>query len=163
TGQPAGTGNTISFQITGGQTRFFGMNPSGALVAGYAKIVSTQPVVVNSLFAEDNAATGAGISGAGVPGVVPLARQAAIAVKNQFQDVGIAYANPNSTSATVTFQLINTSGAALGASVSRALAPNTHAALFIGELFPSIPANFFGTMQITTDASTPLVATTLLF
>ena len=78
-------------------------------------------------------------------------------------DIGLGYANPNASPATVTFQLLNTSGVAALPPATRTLAANNHTAVFVSEIFPSLPKEFFGTMQITTNTSTPVVATTLLF
>jgi hypothetical protein len=63
----------------------------------------------------------------------------------------------------VTFQLLSTNGVAPYASITRTLQPNNQTAIFVSELFPNLPDSFFGTMQMTTGAQTPVAATTLMF
>jgi hypothetical protein len=160
----AGPGNTISFQISGGQTRYFLLEePNFPLATGFAKLTSTLPLVASSVFIEAYVPSGVEIAWAGVPGAVASARQSAFVVRDEGVDFGLAYANPNTAPATVTFQLLNTTGVAVGSPVTRTLEANNHGALFVSELFPTMPARFFGTMTITTAASTPVTAITLLF
>jgi len=162
---PAGTGNSISFSLSGGETRFFIMPdaPNVPLLSGYAKITSSLPLTVAELFEESDASGGDSLAIGGVAAAAPLARQAAMAAKTENTSVGIAYANPNGTDAMVTFQLMTMSGAAVGQPITAIVPANSHSALFVNQLFPSMPNNFFGSLQITTSSSTPLIATTLLF
>lgn len=162
---PAGTGNTISFSLSGGGTRYYLMSvtPAGPFLQGYATVTSDKPVTATELFVEADGATGQGIAIAGVPGMAPAARQAAIAAKTSDTSVGLAYANPNDENALVTLQVLTTSGAAFGSPIDITVEAHTHAALFVNQLFPDLPLNFTGSLQITTSANTPIVATTLLF
>ena len=175
-GDLVGIGNVISFQISGGQTRFLVMDDQLAaatpLAVGFATVTSSAPVTATGVF--DASYVGGNETGsrelgqAGVTAAVRLSRQSIIAVKNSEHGVvnsstAVAFANPNSTAATVTFELLNTSGVAPFASVTRTLPPNNQTAIFVTELFPDLPANFWGTMQVTTSTQTPIVATTLLF
>ena len=170
-GDLVGIGNVISFQISGGQTRFLVMDDQLAavtpLAVGFATVTSSAPVTATGVF-DASYAGGPGLGQAGVTAAVLLSRQSMIAVKNSEDGVvhvstAVAFANPNSTAATVTFELLNTSGVAPFASVTRTLPPNNQTAIFVTELFPDLPANFWGTMQVTTSTQTPIVATTLLF
>jgi len=173
-GDLVGIGNVISFQISGGQTRFLVMDDQLAavtpLAVGFATVTSSAPVTATGVF-DASYVGGPGsreLGQAGVTAAVLLSRQSIIAVKNSEHGVvqvstAVAFANPNSTAATVTFELLDTSGVTPFASVTRTLPPNNHTAIFVTELFPSLPANFWGTMHVTTSAQTPIVATTLLF
>lgn len=174
-GDLVGIGNVISFQISGGQTRFLVMDDQLAavtpLAVGFATVTSSAPVTATVVFKASYAGgnePGRSLGQAGVTAAALLSRQSIIAVKNTEHGgvesgTAVAFANPNSTAATVTFELLNTSGVAPFASVTRTLPPNNQTAIFVTELFPDLPANFWGTMQVTTSTQTPIVATTLLF
>jgi len=171
-GDLVGTGNVVSFQISGAQTRFLIMHDrlsaATPLAVGFATVTSSAPVTATELFEASYVGNESRELGqAGVTAAVLLSRQSIIAVKNSQNGVvesstAVAFANPNSTAATVTFQLLDTSGVPF-ASVTRTLPSNNQTAIFVTELFPDLPANFWGTMRVTTSAQTPIVATTLLF
>jgi hypothetical protein len=162
---PAGTGNTILFSLSGGETRYFIMPdaPNVPLLSGYAKITSSLPLVVGGAFEEVDADTGNSLAMGGMTAAVPLARQAAIAIKTGDTSIGLAYANPNGADATVTFRLMTTTGIIFGQPIAKNVPANSHTSLFINELFADIPKNFFGSLQITTNGATPLIATTFAF
>ncbi len=162
---PAGSGNTIAFSLSGGETRYFIMAnaPNIPLLSGYAKIASALPLIVGETFEQDDAATGDALAIGGVAAAAPLVRQAATAIKTGNTSIGLAYANPNGAAAPVTFQLTTMTGAAVGPPVTKTVPANSHAALFMDQLFPNMPNNFFGSVQITAGSATPLVATTLIF
>lgn len=175
-GNAVGTGNTSTFQLSGGQTRFMVTDDkllgSSALVVGFATITSSAPVSVTALFVDGIANYSAlgskDLASAGVTAAAPLSRQSIVAIKDTADGLlqtstAVAFANPNSTAATVTFQLLNTSGVAQFPSILRTLPANNQTAIYVTELFPNLPPSFFGTMQITTSAQTPLAAMTLLF
>jgi hypothetical protein len=75
----------------------------------------------------------------------------------------VAYANPGSTTASITLQLLNTAGAAVLPAATITLGPGQHTSAFIGlpqQLFSNAPP-FVGSMQIISDA--PLAAIALRF
>jgi hypothetical protein len=175
-GNAVGTGNTSTFQLTGGQTRFMvtddNLLGNSALVVGFATITSSAPVSVTALFVDGIANYSVlgskDLARAGVTAAAPFSRQSIVVIKDTADGIlqispAVAFANPNSTAATVTFQILNTSGVAQFPSVTRTLPANNQTAIFVVELFPNLPPSFFGTMQITTSAQTPLAAMTLLF
>lgn len=168
-GNPVGSGNTVPFQLAGGQTFFFGTTGTAAINTGFATLTSNLPVQAAALFQEFICASPSTLQGctfvgqAVVPAATPLARQALIVTKNGQSDTGVAIANPNNAAATVTLQLLDTNGVASVAPATIVLQAKNHAARFVQELFPSVTGSFFGTMQITTSASTPLVTTPLYF
>ena len=109
-------GNT--FQLAGAQTKFFISpqdNADGPLPfkMGYATLTSNLPVSASAVFFEFETQKGAIIATAGVPASAPLPRQAIVAVGNKDEGLGtgLAIANPGGATATITFQLLDKSGA----------------------------------------------------
>src|SRR5262249_37041071 len=158
-GQPAGS----TFQIAGGQTKFFISPQSDAnnvlpYNSGFATLTSNLPVTGTSVYIELNA--NGTIGTAGVPASTPLTRQAIIAFKDGNSNTGLAVANPGAGTATITFQLLDKFGSQIVAPVTRTLAANNHTAYFVSELFPSAPSSFAGTLRITSDKA---IVTTALF
>jgi hypothetical protein len=165
-GSPAGS----TFQLAGGQTKFFlspQANAHGLLPfnSGFATVTSNLPVTGGLVFIEANSV--GTFATAGVPAAAALTNQATIVVvtqsnnPNNKDNTGVAVVNPGTSTATITFQLLDKSGASLAPPAMRTLAPNNHTAFFVPDLFPSAPANIFGTMRITSDK--PVAATSLFF
>ena len=155
-----GSGNSFSFQITGGQTKFYFTNGAGTLSQGFATVSSNLPVTGTAVFFE-GVVNGGLISQAGVVPATPLTRQAILAVQDDSVSTAVAVANPGNSTATATFQLLDTTGVSSLASVTRTVAAHNHTAFFINQLFPNLPSQFYGTLRITSDSS--LVTTGLLF
>ena len=154
------TGGVVSFQISGGQTKLYiSTGEVPVITAGFATITSNLPVAGGAVFFEFNAA-GARVAEAGVAAATPLTQQAIFAVKDN-NNTGVAIANPGTGTASVMFQLLDTTGATVLTSVTRNVAAKNHASFFLSELFPSLQKGFFGTMRIT--SSLPLVTTALIF
>jgi hypothetical protein len=156
-----------TFQLAGGQTKLFDspvLNGSsiGSLPfsLGFATVTSNLPVIGGLVFYEGGPDGGL-IGEAGVLSATPLPRQATIAVKDNNTNTAVAIANPGSGTATLTFQLLDKSGAAIAQQVTRTLAANNHTAFFVSELFPSVTSKIYGTMRITSDV--PIISTALLF
>jgi hypothetical protein len=164
-GPPVGSGNTISFQLTGGQTSYFVSTGAGALTVGFGTVTSSLPVTAGAVFQENaNSPNGPDIAQAGVAAVAPLTRQAVfVRVNKKGGDTGVAIANPGTATANITFQLLDTNGVATGSAINTTLAAMNHTAKFVSQLFPSVAGltQFLGTMQIT--SQTPLVSTGLIF
>ena len=167
-----GTPVNNTFQVTGGQTKYL-FSPSNGhplipLNVGYATVTSSLPVNAGLIFIEYAAGGGNPISEAGVPTALPLTRQVIPAVQmtnplpgTYAVSTGVAVANPGSSPATVTFQLLNGTGGAVAVSATRTLDGYNHTAFFVSELFPSAPSTVFGSMRITSDL--PIVTTALVF
>ena len=160
-GGPTASGSSIPFQIAGGQSRLFVTKGNGPLNSGFATVTSNLPVTGGIIFIEFGGFGAIRIGEAGVPASPALTRQTTFASRSQSDDTGVAVANPGSSSATITFQLLDANGVAALPSVNRTVAAKGHTAFFISQLFPSLPPGFFGTMQVT--SSTPIVTTALLF
>lgn len=159
TGMAVSNGNTIPFAIAAGQSRKFVSTSMGALAVGYATVSANADVKGTAVFSEF-AANGVLIGEAGVPAASALARQAIFVDTQSGFNTGVAYANPNSSSATITLQLVGSDGAAIGSPVTQTLAGNQHTTAFVNQLFSSGPA-FAGTMQIISNH--PLAAIALRF
>ena len=158
------TGSSVSFQIAGGQTKFFSTStlvgaPTPTLVTGYAEVSSNSPLSGMVVFLEGSAQRVLGQ--ATVFAATPLTRQTIFAVHDSEDDTGIAVANPSATTtANITFQLLDINGVVL-ATGTRTLAARNHTAFFIRELFPNVTQSVIGTMRITSDVG--IVTLGLLF
>jgi hypothetical protein len=154
---------SVSFQLSGGQTKIFLSNGAGPLNQGFATISSNLPVTGTALFFEFSiSGTNTNrVSEAGVLPATPLTRQAILTVQDGSVSTAVAVANPGTGSANITFQLLDTNGVSSLASVGRTLSAKNHTAFFVNQLFPNIPSQFFGTLRITSDV--PLITTGLVF
>src|SRR5688572_14555581 len=95
------TGTSIPFQLTGGQSLKLATSGSGAFVMGFAVVTSTGPVSGTATFADFT--NGGILTGeAGVPAVAAVPRQTIFVDTMGGYKVGVAYANPASSSASVT-------------------------------------------------------------
>ncbi len=157
---PAGSGNTLSFSISGGQSRYYISTGTPALKSGYATVASNVPVQATTIFEEYSMVTGSGIASAAVLSATPLMRQAIAFYEKGGADTGFAIANPGSTSASVTLQLLDIQGVAALPPTTIQIPAHTHKAEFISQLFANT-RGLFGTMQIT--SSVPTVTTALYF
>ncbi len=152
-----------TFQLSGGQTKIFvspQANSNGLMPfsSGFATLTSNLPVSGASVFIEFG--LNGPIGTAGVPASTPLMRQAIVVIKDNHANTGLAAANPGAGTATISFQLLDKSGAQVVAPVTRTLGANAHTAFFVSELFPSAPSSITGTLRITSDKA---IVTTALF
>jgi hypothetical protein len=158
-----------TFVLGGGQTKLFYSPILGGNLSpfnnGFATVSSNLPVAAGLVFLEANS-SGTVISQAGVPGTTPLMKQATVAVRNNSvsgsEDTGVAIANPGTAAATVTFQLLDKSGALIVPAINKNLGASNQIALFISELFPNAPTTFTGTMRITSDQPVAVVSLLIL-
>jgi len=153
-----GSGNTVPFQVAGGQTKAFSSHGDVPLNSGFATVTSNLPIVGAAAFIEFSGPFIV-IGEAGVPAATPLLRQVILVAKNHL--TGVAIVNPGASTATVTFQLLDQNGVAAFPVISKTIAGMNHTAFFVGQLFPSVSMGFYGTMRIVSD--TPLLATALIF
>jgi len=163
-GNLIGNASSFPFQIAGGQTRAFVTTATDSVVlTGFATVTSNLPVTAGAIFIQFSGSNFARLAQGGVPGSAALTRQAIVAtrISNQSEDTGVAVANPNNSTATITFTLLDRNGVAAFPPVARNLGAQGHTAFFISQLFPAIPSRFFGTLQVT--SSTPLAAVSLVF
>jgi len=161
-----------AFQLAGGQTKLFFStsilnSPLQPLNVGFVTVTSNLPVAAAVIFINyspylNSSLSGPAIAQATVLAATPLTRQAMVFAKFPNNDEGIAIANPQASTATISFQLIDNAGTPVGAPVTRTLQPNNHTAFFVSELFPNaFPLAFIGSLRITSD--NPVVATALNF
>jgi hypothetical protein len=164
------TGNPVpnTFELGGGQVKFFSSANNSAktqlpLSVGFVTITSNLPITGTSVFQEFN--SNGVFAFAGVPSATPLTRQTIVAIITPpgggSVNTGIAVVNPSTATTTITFQLLDQSGALAAPQVTRTLAANRHTSFFVSELFPQPPSAFFGTVRITSDQA--IVSTALLF
>ncbi len=157
TGAAVGSGNVISFLIPGGQTKKFTSSGTGVFSGGFAAVASTNALAGTAIFSEFDTA-GHLITEAGVPAAQAVTRQAIFVDTQQGYNIGVAYANPGTTIANVTLQLLN-ANAALVSTTTTQLGPGNHDARFTFQLFSPAPAALTGTMVI--ESQSPLAAVAL--
>jgi hypothetical protein len=140
------------------------------LQTGYATIVfssSTPTVSASAIFSEVGPA--GRIAQAGVLSATPLTQQEIIALAHNSSGnflyppntatTALAIVNPGTSTANITFQLLDSSGAPAAPNVTRTLAAKNHTAFFVNQLFPN--TTIAGKLRIFSDV--PTAATGLLF
>ncbi len=144
-----------------GLRRFTSSGTSQPPVQGYARIQTDVPVDGLAIFQILNAA-GNPTSEAGVGSSTAFSESVA-AVVRQVQgtiDSGLAVANVGDETATVTAQLLAPTGAVVATNNTFFSIPaHTHTATFLPTLFPTVPADFQGTLVLS--SSQPLTVTVL--
>ena len=158
-GQPANSGNTISFNLGPGMTRKYVSSAGQALEVGFATVTSSAIITGTAIFSEF-APNGQLLGEAGVPAGGAVTRQAIFVDRSGGFNTGVAYANPGSTTASITLQLLDANGVAVLPASTLNLGPGEHRAAYIGlagQLFPTAPA-FTGTMQIASNVPLTVIA-----
>lgn len=148
-------GNTVTMTISGGQTRRLVSSGAGALTVGWARVTTSSNVSGTALFSEFGPA--GLITEAGVPSSNAVNKQAIFVDQTSGFNTGVAYANPNSSAATIGFQLIDADGVGILSS-TRTLAGSQHTATLVSQLFPAAPA-MTGLLRM--DSSVPLAVIAL--
>ena len=166
---------SIQFQLAAGQTTVFlsagelGQSTT-SLQTGFAKLDSNTPFSATVIFSEFGPGGGR-IAQAGVLSATPSTKQEIIAIApiagSSYTNIyppntatsALALANPGTTTATITFQLLDSSSFQVGSTVTRTLAASNHTAFFVNQLFPNTAIG--GQLRFTSDV--PIVATALLF
>ncbi len=159
-GAAAARSGQISFSLTPGQTHKYTSTAAQPLQVGFATVNSSAPVSVNAVFSHyGNGGAEFLMAEAGVPPSMPLPKQA-VFVDTQFGfNPGIAIANPNGSTETITLQVVNAEGQVV-ASTTRILGARQHFSAFLPELFPGL-TSMAGSLQIF--AADPLVSMALRF
>lgn len=158
-GAPAGSGGVITFSIPGGQTRKYTSSGTGVYAGGFAVVSTTDGTVSGTaIFSEFDLANRL-IAEAGVPAVAAVPNQAIFVDTVGGFNIGVAFANPGTASATVNLSLLNSAAAAV-ATTAQVLGPGNHSASFTSQIFPAAP-QLAGTMQL--KSSGPLAAIALRF
>jgi len=157
-----------TFQLSGGQTALFQSPQSNStsplpFSSGFATVTSSLPVTGGLVFFESNSS--GTFATAGVPPATALTKQGSVAVvfkeTNSSTDVGIAFANPTASTATITFSLLDRSGNLIVPQATRTMATKNHTAFYVSQLFPNAPLPVIGTLRITSDNAVACIA--LLF
>ena len=126
-------------------------NATGSAIGGWAQASCTAPVKASLLYRLYSAGVPQGEASVNAT-TVPTTEFVTFAQTA----TGVAYANPSSTTATVTIAALNSNGNLLG-QTSFQLAPNAHGAANIGPLLGL--AGFAGSVQIT--STVPIVSLSL--
>jgi len=165
---------SIHFELAAGQTTVFisagelGQSTT-SLQTGFATLDSITPFSATVIFSEFGPGGGR-IAQAGVLAATPSTKQEIIAIapspsgpSNIYPPntatSAVALANPGTSTANITFQLLDSSSFQVGSLVTRTLAANNHTAFFVNQLFPNTAIG--GQLRITSDV--PIVGTALLF
>jgi hypothetical protein len=159
-GAAAAVANHITFQIPAGQTRKYTSVASGNLLVGYAVVTANVPIAGNAMFAHWTNPPGESLIGeAGVPAASLMSKQAVFADTQYGFNTGVAIANPGTSSASITLELVGRDGQVV-ASTTQTLGAGQHIARFTTELFGAIDA-MAGRLQIS--SSIPVAAMALRF
>lgn len=157
----------IAFSISGGQTKKYVSTGASAYVgSGGFATVSTNAGIVSgtAVFSEFNS-NGQLVAEAGVPQASGSLSQAIFVDSQGGYNIAVAYANPGTTSATISLKLLN-APATQTFTTTQTLGPGNHAAIFasgasfLNPLFPAA-GQVAGTMQIT--SGSPIAAIALRF
>ena len=152
-GGPAASSRTDSLSPGGTVHQQSQANLNAAVVTGWAQAQCSGAVKANLLFRSYS--QGIASAEAGVNAMTAPATQFVTFAET---GTGVAYANPSTQSATITFTALDSAGQAL-ASMSLTLAPQQHGAAFLGPLLGL--SSFTGSVQITSTA--PIVSLSLNF
>jgi len=155
------TSSTFTFTLPPGATHKFVSSSPGGLISGFANVTTNAGVVGGTAVFSEFDSAGSLISEAGVPSASAIPRQAIFVDTAARYSVGLAFANPGNTAANITMTLLDSSGAAVSAPVTRTLGAGNHTQLFTSQLFPSGTQPSVGTLQFTSNA--PLVTIALRF
>jgi hypothetical protein len=156
-GAPAGSGGAFSFSIPAGQSRKFTSTGDGSYAGGSAVVQTDAGAVTGTAIFSSYDLSGRLKAEGGVPSATAVPKQSVFVDKGF--NVGVAYANPGTQSATVTLSLLNTSAVSV-MTTNVTLGPGNHDARFTSQIFIGAP-EIVGTMQILSDQ--PLAAIALRF
>ena len=150
------TTGTITFSIAAGQTKKYVSTGTGGYSPGFATVSTSAGTVSGTAIFSEFDLGGRLIAEAGVPQAAALPRQAIFVDTIGGYNIAVAYANPGTSAANVTFNLLDSS-AAMVASTSQLLGPGNHVATFTSGIFPSI-GPLAGTMQVVSNVPIPTIA-----
>jgi hypothetical protein len=160
TGFPT-TSSVFTFSLPPGASHKYVSSATGGFVSGFANVTTNSGTVSGAAVFSEFDTAGNLMGEAGVPSASPVLRQTILVDTLGGYSVGVAYANPGTTSiANISLTLLDNSGNAVAAPVTQTLGPGNHVQGFTSQFFKSA-ARSVGTMQIT--SSTPMVAISLRF
>ena len=130
-------------------------------MSGFANVTTNSGTVSGAAVFSEFDTAGNLMGEAGVPSANPVLRQTILVDTIGGYSIGVAYANPGTTSiANISLTLLDNSGNAVAAPVTQTLGPGNHVSGFTSQFFKSAQP-LVGTMQIT--SSTPIIAISLRF
>jgi len=154
------TSDVFTFTLAPGASRRYISRAAGTFVSGFATVTTISGRVSGTAIFSEFDGAGNLMDEAAVPSADPVLRQKILVDTTGGYNIGVAYSNPGTTTiANISLTLLDSSGNAVAAPVTKTLGPGNHAAAFISQLFSAPP--LVGTMQIT--SSTPLIAISLRF
>jgi hypothetical protein len=155
------TSSVFTFILPPGAVRKFVSSATGGFMSGFASVTTNSGTVSGTAIFSEFDGAGNLMCEAGVPAATPVLRQSIMVDTSGGNQIGVAYANPGTTSiANISLTLLDNSGNPVAAPVTKTLGPGNHLSGFTSELFKSgLP--LVGTMQLT--SSTPIVAISLRF
>jgi hypothetical protein len=155
------TSNLFTFTLPPGAVRKFVSSATGGFVSGFAIVTTNSGAVGGTAIFSEFDSAGNLICEAGVPSASPVLRQTIMVDTTGGNSVGVAYANPGTTSiANISLTLLDNSGNSVAAPVTQTLGPGNHRSGFTSQFFQSATP-LVGTMQIT--SSTAIIAISLRF
>src|SRR5262245_59537373 len=161
----AAPASSITFTVPGNRVSRIVLSGDQTLRSGWIRLTLSGSVnlIANAVFQTFN---GASLTSEASVLESPAATQALIYAKSQsgLSNVGVAFANPQTTTNIVTLKVFNRSGTLL-ASKDITLPANGHLAKFITELFPEVAAdpNFDGALAMSSSTAFSAVALRLTF
>ncbi len=149
--------STFTFSVAPGESVFLNTDGSGAVSAGYARLISTAPLGGTLVFTTRDS-TDTVLAEAGV-GASPLGQHLSIPIlfESGGTGTGIALVNPGGEESEITLSLKDPSGVELGNVVIN-LAAGTHLPQFASQAFPILATmqEFEGSIEVW--SSVPLAA-----
>ena len=153
--------SVFTFTLPPGASHKYVSSATGGFVSGFASVTTNSGTVSGTAIFSEFDTAGNLMGEAGVPSANPVLRQTILVDTIGGYSIGVAYANPGTTSiANISLTLLDNSGNAVAAPVTQTLGPGNHAQGFTSQFFKSSP-RLVGTMQIT--SSTPMIAICLRF
>jgi hypothetical protein len=154
------TSSVFSFTLPPGATRKWVTTSTGGLISGFANVTVNAGTVSGTAIFSEFDFMGNLVGEAGMPAVNPVLRQSILVDTLAKYGVGVAYANPGTSTATISLSLLDDFGAVIAGPVSLSMGSFNHTQGFVNQFFPSAPP-LVGTMQIS--SNTPLIAIALRF
>jgi hypothetical protein len=153
--------SVFTFTLPPGASRRYVSSATGNFISGFAGVTTNSGTVSGTAIFSEFDTAGNLMGEAGVPSANPVLRQTILVDTTAGYSVGVAFANPGTTSiANISLTLLDNLGNAVAAPVTQTLGPGNHTQGFTSQFFKSAPA-LVGTMQIT--SSTPMIAISLRF
>lgn len=153
--------SVFTFTLPPGGTRQYASGATGSFVSGFANVTTNSGTVSGTAVFSEFDTAGNLLGEAGVPSANPVLRQTILVDTTGGYNVGVAYANPGTTSiANISLTLLDNWGNPVAAPVTQTLGPGNHLQGFTSQFFKSAP-RLVGSMQIS--SSTPMIAISLRF